>query len=191
MAAIHPFRLTTSTWIVLVWHLVVLGVSVGSGWMVHALRPNVAVLDIVRSAPDALSTRERAVYIASQNLKVLAIIVCGAVSFGLLSVVALAWNGYVLGFGLAVLWSVAPDGLSLLARYVPLEFGAFVLGSAAAHVTCLRAVRALVLSEPVTLIPAAALVVIAVVLIVAAALIEADVASALTELTRNTGVAMP
>jgi uncharacterized membrane protein SpoIIM required for sporulation len=178
MSAIHPFRLTTSTSTVLIWHVAVLGLSVGSGWVAHAIRPNVAVPAVVRSVPDALSQGDRAVYIASQNLKLLALVVCGAVSFGLLSVVALAWNGYVLGFGLATVWSVAPESLALLARYVPLEFGAFVLGSTAAHVLCLRVVRALFLSEPVALTPAVALVFMACGLIVAAAVIEADVASA-------------
>jgi uncharacterized membrane protein SpoIIM required for sporulation len=191
MVAIHPFRLTTSTSTVLVWHLAVLGVSVGSGWVAHALRSNVAVFEAERSVPDALSNRDRAVHIASQNLKLLTVIVCGAVSFGLLSVVALAWNGYVLGFGLATLWSVSPESLSLLATYVPLEFGAFVLGSTAAHVICLRVVRALVLSEPVTVIPAATLVFIACGLIVAAAVIEAHVTFALAARTAFTGATVP
>jgi len=67
----------------------------------------------------------------------------GICTFGTFTVVVLAWNGYLLGHGLAAIGRSTPELLPLMLRYVPLEFGAFVLIAAVSHYVTIHLARVL------------------------------------------------
>ncbi|MDQ3170617.1 MAG: stage II sporulation protein M [Acidobacteriota bacterium] len=69
-------------------------------------------------------------YVFGANVRVVATLLFGACTFGLLTAVVLAWNGYALGAGIVELSLRAPEHVLVVMQYVPLEFAAFVLASA-------------------------------------------------------------
>jgi uncharacterized membrane protein SpoIIM required for sporulation len=62
------------------------------------------------------------------NLRVVATLLLGSCTFGVLAVVVLLWNGYNLGYGLR---GLPHDARSLVLIYVPLEFLAVGVAAAA------------------------------------------------------------
>lgn len=77
------------------------------------------------------------------NGKVIALMVLGTVSLGMLSALLVAWNGVHLGAGLAALFEAQPAVAWLVMWYVPIEFGALVVASAASMEMSYQIVRTL------------------------------------------------
>ncbi|MCL4848577.1 MAG: stage II sporulation protein M [Acidobacteria bacterium] len=111
-----------------------------------------------------------------------AMVVGGALSLGAFSVVHLCWNGYILGYGLTSILHQSPEAIARLATYVPIEFLAFVLATAASQRLAALLVCASARRGPRRLAPVAAVLGTSLVLLAVAALVEADVARTLRAL---------
>ena len=99
----------------------------------------------------------------------------GACTLGVLTTLTLVWNAFGLGYGVATLANAVPGAISLVLRYAPLEFAAFVLvASVAEHLVAL-VLRCLAANEPLPLRAATLTFVVALVLLVVGAAVEADV----------------
>lgn len=73
-----------------------------------------------------------AAFVFSRNLMVVGALLLGACTFGLLTVMTVAWNGYQLGFGFGSLHLASPERAMWVGLYVPIEFGALLIASSAA-----------------------------------------------------------
>lgn len=124
---------------------------------------------------DAGSARGVFAQVLATNVQVVALLMVGAATLGLLSASIIIWNGYQLGLGLTPLFSSEPHQACLLMRYVPIEFLALVLAAAASMKLSCEIVGALFAAGPVSLRAPALAVAAALVLLVAAAAIEAHV----------------
>ena len=155
---------------------VVLAASLGAGWAVGAASAAANGGNVFQHTPgesrDALTD---VTIILEGNLRVIATLLLGACTLGLLSVAVVAWNGFGLGVGLAALAHESPEVVYLLLRYLPLEFSAIVLASAASMSLSRWIVMVLTAMDGATLRPAAALLTSSLALIALAAVIEAGV----------------
>ena len=131
----------------------------------------------------AVDLRGHALHILGGNLRVVATLLAGVCTLGLFTLLDLLWNAFVLGFGLSALSRGTPAAIPLVIRYVPLEFSAFVLAAGAAEHLSFMVLRCLAAGENPRFTPATVALAIAIGMLVAAALIEADVARLVTELT--------
>ena len=129
-----------------------------------------------RAAHDtAGDIRRHTLQILGGNLRVIATLLAGACTLGLLTLLDLLWNAFVLGFGLSALARGTPAPIPLAIRYVPLEFSAFVLAASAAEHLSFMVLRCLAVGERPRFISVFLALAVAVGLLVAAAVIEADV----------------
>ena len=94
---------------------------------------------------------------------------------GLLTLLDLLWNAFILGFGLSTLARGSPEAIPLALRYVPLEFSAFVLAASAAEHLSFMVLRCLAAGETPRFTSVIIALAVAIAMLVAAAIIEADV----------------
>jgi uncharacterized membrane protein SpoIIM required for sporulation len=111
------------------------------------------------------------------NGKVLALMMLGTVSLGLLSALLVVWNGIHLGAGLAPLFEAQPAVAWLVMRYVPIEFSALIVASAASMEMSYQVVRSLFARREGSFAPPMLAFAGAAVLLLIAAAIESQVAS--------------
>lgn len=142
-----------------------------------------------RSAdPGALPVRvpgtEEAVFgpVVYANGKVMALMMLGTVSLGMLSALLVVWNGVHLGAGLAALFDTHPAVAWLVMRYVPIEFGALVVASAASMEMSYQVVRTIFARQSGSFTAPVMTFVGAGVLLLLAAVIESRVAVWITEI---------
>jgi hypothetical protein len=109
----------------------------------------------------------------------------GALSLGAFSAVHLCWNGYILGHGLTSILHVSPEVITRLATYVPIEFLAFVLATAASQRLSVLVVCASARRRPHDLASLAAALAASLALLAVAALVEADVARTLRAIVKE------
>lgn len=60
--------------------------------------------------------------ILARNSRVIGLVLLGSGTFGIVTIMVLAWNSLFLGFHLHSLWLVSPGEVFYAALYVPLEF---------------------------------------------------------------------
>jgi uncharacterized membrane protein SpoIIM required for sporulation len=72
-----------------------------------------------------------ATHVAATNLRVVAMLVAGALLFGAPTALILAFNAFRLGWDLSALAVVSPGDASLMLLYVPLEYAGLVHAAAA------------------------------------------------------------
>ena len=162
--------------------LVALAVCVG--WHASSVRNAQFEVRPASLANDAAADmRRHALHILGGNLRVVATLLAGACTLGLLTLVDLLWNAFVLGFGLSALARGTPAAIPLVIRYVPLEFSAFVLAAGAAEHLSFMVLRCLAAGESPRFMPATIALVMALGMLVAAAIIEADVVRIVADLT--------
>ena len=111
------------------------------------------------------------------NGKVMALMMLGTVSLGMLSALLVVWNGLHLGAGLAALFETQPAVAWLVMRYVPIEFGALIIASAASMEMSHQVVRTLFTRRVGSFTPPVIAFGCAGVLLLIAAAIESHVAS--------------
>ena len=99
----------------------------------------------------------------------------GACTLGLFTVLELGWHSFVLGFGLSALTRTSSEIIPLIARYVWLEFSAFVLAAAAAEHLSFTVLRCLAAGETPRFTSVVVTLATALGMLVAAAIIEANV----------------
>ena len=158
----------------------VLAASLGAGWAVGTASAGANGGNVFQhTAGESQDALTDVTIILEGNLRVIATLLLGACTLGLLSVAAVAWNGFGLGVGLAVLARESPEVVYLLLRYLPFEFSAFVLASAASMSLSRWIVMVLGAIDGATLRPAASLLASSLTLIALAAVIEAGVKHAL------------
>lgn len=125
--------------------------------------------------PDPVSGPGMFAHVLATNAQVVALLVAGAATLGLLSASIVIWNGYQLGLGLTPLFSSEPQQAWLLMRYVPIEFLALILAAAASMKLSWEIAGALFAQGSVTLRTPVLALAAAFVLLIAAAVIEAHV----------------
>lgn len=157
--------------------------SCGAGWVVASGTAVDAALIGRQDVPDQKeSSLGDARVVFAANLRVVAALLVGACTFGVLPILVLVWNGYVLGLGLSSLAVSAPATLPFVMMYVPLEFFAIAVASAASMDLSFRImVSFLSTGPPLLRVPASALVA-AVVMLGAAAAIEVVAMRAISRL---------
>jgi uncharacterized membrane protein SpoIIM required for sporulation len=128
-------------------------------------------------------TEGHAATILSGNLRVVASLLAGACTLGLMTIRDLFWNAFVFGFGLSALMRSAPELLPQVLRYAPLEFSAFVLAASAGHHLTFTVLRCLAAGDTPQINSSILVLGTALVMLVAAAVIEAGVARYVAELT--------
>lgn len=113
--------------------------------------------------------------IVANNLFVLLTVVAGAFTLGFYTFMVVAWNGYLLGVGLASL-AQAPTGmLPIAAPHVPLEFAAILLAASAAHVFMANLFKCLSHGHSLDAGSVATVLVSAITLVLVAAIFEAGI----------------
>ena len=154
----------------------VLLVACTAGWLVGVTASGPATTHVFEPgrAEDVDFTRD-VMFIVSGNLRVLLALLLGACTLGLLNIMVVAWNGYGLGFGLAVLSEGSPAVVQMLMRYLPVEFSAIVLASTGAMLLSRWIVGVLLVGDAPRLKSAGCLGAASLLLIVLAAIIEAGV----------------
>ncbi len=158
--------------------------AVGAGWHVSSVRNGQLEVRPARPANDtAADMRRHTRHILGGNLRVLAMLLGGACTLGLFTLLDLLWNAFVLGFGLSALARGTPAAIPLVMRYVPLEFSAFVLAAGAAEHLSFMVLRCLAAGEPPQFRPATVALATALGMLAAAATIEARVTQLVAALT--------
>ena len=94
-----------------------------------AAAPAAAPAAVPERAPGLVSG---AVFVFSRNMIVVGALLLGVCTFGPLTVMTVAWNGYQLGFGFGTLQLASPERAMWVGLYVPIEFGALLIASSAA-----------------------------------------------------------
>lgn len=166
---------------VLVFNFTLMGVAITVGWV--AAQAATAPGDLLSSKSaigDQADFFRDLSFILKANLSVILIALLGTVTMGLLGGLAVVWNGYHLGFGLALVTDSTPERALALMRYLPFEFMAIAMASAAGMLLSRYVVGELFDGSPDAalsrLLPSAVrLAGGSVLLIVLAALLEVDV----------------
>lgn len=83
-------------------------------------------------APASAELWAAAAFLFSRNMMVVGVLLLGACTFGILTLMTLGWNGYHLGFGLGTLHMASPERAMWVLLYVPIEFTALLIASTAA-----------------------------------------------------------
>ncbi len=112
-------------------NVIVMVAAIGTGWVSGTASPSIRRTNVPAAAGESHDFAQDAAHIIQGNLRVVATLLIGACTGGLLTVAVLVWNGYQLGFGLAVLTRSAFEDLHLLMRYLPFEFAGLWLASSA------------------------------------------------------------
>jgi uncharacterized membrane protein SpoIIM required for sporulation len=153
---------------------VLVAAAVWAGWETATLQQaNVTLSGPVQPAPAAFF--DDLWVVAGANLRVFVLLLLGAGSLGVFTMLVVLWNSYTLGFGMSVLFRSAPDTAYLMLRYVPLEFLAFALAAAACQALALTVWRCLVRHEPLHLLPLTVVFLAAVAILIIAAVAEVQV----------------
>jgi uncharacterized membrane protein SpoIIM required for sporulation len=158
--------------------------AVSIGWQVSdarysrfEVRPPSAV-----HAP-AVAACEHTARILAGNLRVMATLLAGVCTLGLLTLWTLLSNAFVLGFGLSALARGMPEAMPLAARYVLLEFSAFVVAASVAEHLSFTVLRYLAIGTPPRFKADLVGLATAVAMLVVAAIVEADVTRLIILLT--------
>lgn len=129
----------------------------------------------VQPHPANERVRPHAAHILQGNLRVVAMLLVGVCTLGLFTLLELVSNAFVLGYGLSAVASGMPEAIPLVARYVPLEFSAFILAASVAEHLSFGLLRCLAVGEPMRLKPALVGLATVVTMLGIAAIVEADV----------------
>ena len=177
-------RWSRSMPVLVVFNATLVALAVCIGWHVSSVRNGQFEVRPESPAHDTAGDVQRhALHILGGNLRVVATLLAGACTLGLLTLLNLLWNAFGLGFGLSTLARGTPAAIPLALRYVPLEFSAFVLAASAAEHLSFMVLRCLAAGESPRFRPATIALVMAAGMLVAAAMIEADVARLVADLT--------
>ena len=161
--------------VLLAFNAVLVWLAAGAGWRASSARDARAEVRPVQAALDGGQTLHDVLVILGGNLRVAAGLLMGSCTLGLFTVLELGRHSFVLGFGLSALTRSSPEIIPLVARYVPLEFSAFMLAGGAAEHLSLTVLRCLVAGETPRFTPVCVTLAAALGMLIAAALIEADV----------------
>ena len=171
-------RWSRSWSILLAVNVLLFNLTVCAGWFSADRRgEQLQVRPLVEITGDRIHSD--AAYILRGNLRVAAGLLAGGCTLGLLTLVGLLYNAFLLGYGLSALTRSTAEVLPFLASYVPLEFLAFILVATAAQHLSLGVARCLATGEPVRPRAAAVSLVGGGVLLVVAAIVEASVIPAI------------
>jgi len=160
--------------------------AVSIGWQLSDVRHGrfeVRAASAVR--PPAGAAREHTARILAGNLRVVATLLAGVCTLGLLTLWTLLSNAFVLGFGfgLSALARGVPEAIPLAARYVLLEFSAFVVAASVAEHLSFMVLRYLATGTQPRFKADLVGLATAVAMLVVAAIVEADVTRLITLLT--------
>ena len=155
----------------------IMALAIVAGWLSAGMYQQPAGSELPLAEPIGAADFGRDVaFILRANFRVIGTVLLGAGTLGLLSLLAVVWNGYGLGLGLALLWDRSPELVFVLMRYLPLEFGAIVLASAGAMALARCVVGVLMLDGAVPSMKGAGRMVLSsLVLMLIAAFLEAGV----------------
>ena len=167
-------RWSSSLCAVVAFNALLVLLAVGTGWRASSARDTRAYVRPVQPALDGAGrARQDVLVILGGNLCVAARLVMGACTLGLFTVLELGWHSFVLG--LSALTRTSPEIIPLIARYVWLEFSAFVLAAAAAEHLSFTVLRCLAAGETPRFTSVVVTLATALGMLVAAAIIEANV----------------
>lgn len=117
---------------VVAFNFTLMGVAITVGWIAaQAATVPGDLLSSMSGTGDEADVFRDLSFILKANLGVILIALLGAVTMGLLSGLVVVWNGYHLGFGLALVVDSTPERALALMRYLPFEFVAITMASAA------------------------------------------------------------
>ena len=154
----------------------VLVTAIGAGWVSGTVSGSTPAMSLGVAAPsESHDFTQDVAHIIEGNLRVVASLLIGACTGGILTLAVLVWNGYYLGFGLAMLSRNAFEDIHLLMRYLPFEFAALGLASAASMSLSMTLGLLLFDNERTSMRGAVWMVTASMCLLVIAAVIEAGV----------------